>query len=298
MISVGRSLAFASTLAFRRIPAVQSFSAGYLGLASQISTSATLLHCASGMLSDTTGSDCTSFQPGFLNAKDAYDLDVELMTSPGFTLEQLMELAGLSVAQVVFEVTPTLLGKVLIVCGPGNNGGDGLVAARHLALFGHEVVVVYPKRTTRQPHYTNLVKTCQDLRIPILDKMPDDLSGFSTMVDAIFGFSFNGTPREPFASILTQMMNAQSEFNIPVVSVDVPSGWNVDEGDVSGLGFMPQVLVSLTAPKLCSKTFQGRHFCGGRFLPPALAQKYNISMPPYPGTAQFMELSPTVDSSG
>lgn len=296
MISIGRSLAFVSTLAFRRITAVHSFPVGYLGLASRISTTATLLHSASGMLSDTTGT-CPSFQTGYLNAKDAYDLDVELMTSPGFTLEQLMELAGLSVAQVVFEVTPTPPGKVLIVCGPGNNGGDGLVAARHLALFGHEVVVVYPKRTTRQPHYTNLVQTCQDLDIPILDEMPNNLARFSTMVDAIFGFSFDGAPREPFASILTLMMNAQSEFNIPIVSVDVPSGWNVDEGDVSGLGFMPQVLISLTAPKLCSKKFQGRHFCGGRFLPPALAQKYNITMPPYPGTAQFMELSPPTGGS-
>lgn len=293
MIFIGRSLAFASTLAFRRTAIVHSLSAGYLGLTSRISTTATLLHPASGMLSDT----CTSFETGYLNAKDAYDLDVELMASPGFTLEQLMELAGLSVAQVVFEVTPTPNGKVLIVCGPGNNGGDGLVAARHLALFGHEVVVVYPKRTIKQPHYTNLVKTCQDLEIPILDEMPDDLSGFSTMVDAIFGFSFNGVPREPFASILTQMMNAQSMCHIPIVSVDVPSGWNVDEGDVSGLGFLPEVLISLTAPKLCSKNFQGRHFCGGRFLPPALAQKYNISMPPYPGTSQFMEL-PVGSSSG
>ena len=295
MITIGRSLAFASTLAFQRTVLKHSFTTGYLGLASRISTTSTLLQTASGMLSDS----CTSFQTGYLNAKDAYDLDVELMTSPGFTLEQLMELAGLSVAQVVYEVTPTTTpnGKILIVCGPGNNGGDGLVAARHLALFGHEVVVVYPKRTTKQPHYTNLVKTCEDLGISILDEMPVDLTAFSTMVDAIFGFSFNGEPREPFASILTQMMNAQSEFHIPIVSVDVPSGWNVDQGDVSGLGFLPEVLISLTAPKLCSKNFQGRHFCGGRFLPPLLAQKYNISMPPYPGSAQFMELPRPIDSS-
>ena len=127
--------------------------------------------------------------------------------------------------------------------------------------------------------------------------MPKNISEYSTIVDAIFGFSFSGTPREPFASILTQMMEAQSNFKIPIVSVDVPSGWNVDEGDVFGLGFEPQVLVSLTAPKLCSKHFRGRHFCGGRFLPPPLAAKYSITMPPYPHTAQYMELSPVVVAS-
>jgi hypothetical protein len=73
--------------------------------------------------------------------------------------------------------------------------------------------------------------------------------------------------------------------------VDVPSGWNVDEGDVSNTGFSPKVLISLTTPKLCSKSFEGRHFVGGRFLPPAIAAKYNVRMPPYPGTSQVMEIT-------
>mmetsp|Transcript_12611 Transcript_12611/g.36705 ORF Transcript_12611/g.36705 Transcript_12611/m.36705 type:complete len:144 (+) Transcript_12611:595-1026(+) len=64
-----------------------------------------------------------------------------------------------------------------------------------------------------------------------------------------------------------------------VVSVDAPCGWNVDEGDVSGMGFLPDVQVSLTTPKHSSKTFPGRHFVGGRFLPPALAAKYKVQMP-------------------
>jgi hydroxyethylthiazole kinase-like uncharacterized protein yjeF len=287
MISVGRSLAFASTFAFQRTIATHSLTSGFLGPSLNTLATATRLNTAPAMSVDET---CPAVQTGYLNAKDAYDLDVELMASPGFTLEQLMELAGLAVAQVVYEVTPSPKRKILLVCGPGNNGGDGLVAARHLVLFGHEAVVVYPKRSPKQPHYTNLVKTCEDLGIPILDEMPTNISEYSAMVDAIFGFSFSGTPREPFASILTRMMEAQSNFKIPIVSVDVPSGWNVDEGDVSGLGFKPQVLVSLTAPKLCSKHFHGRHFCGGRFLPPALAAKYSITMPPYPHTAQYMEL--------
>ena len=295
MISIARhSLAFASTFAFQRTIAIHALTSGLLGPSFNIPATASRLNTGPGMSADDT---CRAIQTGYLNAKDAYDLDVELMASPGFTLEQLMELAGLAVAQVVYEVTPLPKRKILLICGPGNNGGDGLVAARHLVLFGHDAVVVYPKRSPKQPHYTNLVKTCEDLGIPILDKMPTNISEYSTMVDAIFGFSFSGTPREPFASVLTQMMEAQSNFKIPIVSVDVPSGWNVDEGDVLGLGFEPQVLISLTAPKLCSKHFRGRHFCGGRFLPPALAAKYSITMPPYPHTAQYMELSPAVDAS-
>jgi hydroxyethylthiazole kinase-like uncharacterized protein yjeF len=303
MVSLGRSLAFVSTLALRKTTVIRPAISGFLGISSSVFITARvpLTRAAASSMSSSSSTkpadDSTASTTGYLNAKDAYDLDVELMTTPGFTLEQLMELAGLSVAQVVYEVAPKEKSKILLVCGPGNNGGDGLVAARHLVLFGHDAVVVYPKRSSKQPHYTNLIKTCEDLGIPILDTMPEDLSSFSILVDAIFGFSFTGTPREPFGTILKDMMEAQSNHKIPIVAVDVPSGWNVNEGDVSGLGFEPEVLISLTTPKLCSKNFRGRHFCGGRFLPPALAEKYNIQMPPYPGTSQFMELASSDDGT-
>ena len=235
----------------------------------------------------------TSLSTGYLNAADAAALDAELMSVPGFSLEQLMELAGLSVAEAVYQVLPPSLEnkpKILLVCGPGNNGGDGLVAARHLVFFGYECHVYYPKQSTKQ-HFINLVQQCQDVDVTILVDLPDDLTIYNGIVDAIFGFSFHGEPREPFASALTKIITAQQTNRIPVISVDVPSGWNVDQGDVSGLGFVPDVLVSLTTPKESARFFHGRHFVGGRFLPPKLAKKYNVQMPPYPGTSQVMEVS-------
>jgi NAD(P)H-hydrate epimerase len=280
---------------------------------------------------------------GYLNAADAAALDVELMSTPGFSLEQLMELAGLAVAEAVYQVIPppssstvttttTTRPRILLICGPGNNGGDGLVAARHLVLFGYDCIVVYPKRSS-QTHFINLVKQCEDVNVQIFDEIPPDLlleegeegdaPKYNAIVDAIFGFSFKGEPREPFRTIIHQMMQAQTERNIPVISVDVPSGWNVDEGDVAHTGFVPQVLISLTTPKHSSKGFPGRHFVGGRFLPPALSEKYNVQvragpcntfatrghcnehdmssltsflytytqMPPYPGVSQVMEVT-------
>ena len=106
---------------------------------------------------------------------------------------------------------------------------------------------------------------------------------YDVIVDAIFGFSFHGTaPREPFATAIQQMVQLQQQSSSSsasssiLVSVDVPSGWDVDGGDLTGTGFHPNVLISLTAPKLSSKKFEGRHFVGGRFLPPAIAEKYGI----------------------
>ena len=65
-----------------------------------------------------------------------------------FSLPQLMELAGLSVAQATHDFWRMKQSKrILVVCGPGNNGGDGIVAARHLQMFGYECSILYPKQT-------------------------------------------------------------------------------------------------------------------------------------------------------
>ena len=161
-----------------------------------------------------------------------------------------MELAGLSCATSVAAEYPIndegSGGRVLIVCGPGNNGGDGLVAARHLHHFGYTPTVVYPKQTDK-PIYKGLVTQLNSLSIPILDALPSDIdTSFDVVLDAIFGFSFKGEVRAPFNTIL----DALSKAKVPVASVDIPSGWGVDTGPPqSGPALHPSMLISLTAPK-------------------------------------------------
>lgn len=80
-----------------------------------------------------------------LSQSEAKEFDSWLMTPEGggFTLPQLMELAGLSVASAVKKFYPDR-NRILIAVGPGNNGGDGLVAARHLNSFGFNVTIFRP----------------------------------------------------------------------------------------------------------------------------------------------------------
>lgn len=85
------------------------------------------------------------------------------------------------------------------------------------------------------------------------------------LVDGIFGFSFHGEPREPFKSVINYM----NDCNKPIICIDIPSGWDVEKGNIESYGIKnPETLISLTAPKLCAKEFKGKyHFLGGRFVP-------------------------------
>ncbi|KAK4041485.1 YjeF N-terminal domain-containing protein [Parachaetomium inaequale] len=226
-----------------------------------------------------------------LSAKAAAALDRDLMSAGAFSLDQLMELAGLSVSQVVYRVHPVSKGsRVLVAVGPGNNGGDGLVAARHLRQYGYQPSVYYPKRP-KNDLYQRLAKQLEDLDVPFVDDFPTALQSADHVIDAIFGFSFSGEVREPFPAVI----QAMAETKLPVTSVDAPSSWDIEEGPPkSGVGsnFHPDVLISLTAPKPLVKHFRGRHFIGGRFVAPGIAKKYDFDVPAYEGVDQIVEVGP------
>jgi NAD(P)H-hydrate epimerase len=229
----------------------------------------------------------------YLSQEQAVQVDEELMGPLGFSVDQLMELAGLSVACSLAKVYKRGL-QVIVFCGPGNNGGDGLVAARHLYHFGYQVSICYPKRTDRQL-YRNLVTQCRALSIPFLE-VPEALQYLqanqekAVVLDAIFGFSFKGDPRPPFKEILEAL--AEPGMGVPICSVDIPSGWQVETGEEGQQqGIQPEMLVSLTAPKKCAKFFKGKHhYLGGRFVPPEIVEKFKLRLPKYAGSSQCLRI--------
>ncbi|KNE57361.1 hypothetical protein AMAG_03081 [Allomyces macrogynus ATCC 38327] len=240
----------------------------------------------------------------YLGQKAAQAIDVELMSAQGgFSIDQLMELAGLSVAQAVERAfplggAPTAPGelpknaRVLVCCGPGNNGGDGLVAARHLRHFGYAPMVFYPKKS-KKPLFTGLMTQLINLDIPFVNEplapvLDDALQSSDLIIDALFGFSFSGDVRAPFDQVIQKINDSKR----PIVSVDVPSGWDVEQGPIEGKLKIesPAVLVSLTTPKLGCLKFEGTHFVGGRFVPPTLAAKFGLTLPVYERSNQIARL--------
>ncbi|RZF43096.1 hypothetical protein LSTR_LSTR001274 [Laodelphax striatellus] len=226
----------------------------------------------------------------YLGQQEAINVDVELFNTYKFSVDQLMELAGLSCATAIHKAYKPTKSNILLVCGPGNNGGDGLVCARHLKLFGFIPYVYYPKRTDKEL-YKNLLHQCVSMDIKILDDFPEKVvieSDYHLIVDALFGFSFKPPVRPEFAKVLETMQNVET----PICSIDIPSGWNVETGCPAEGGIQPELLISLTAPKKCAKDFKGRyHFLGGRFVPPELEKKYNLNLPKYSGTECVIQLN-------
>jgi len=278
----------------------------------------------------------------FLNQKDAAELDVDLMAS-GYSLDQLMELAGLACAIAIHrrlsnqplsyhDESVDAPRPVVVLCGPGNNGGDGLVCARHLALWGHSVDVFYPRTPTKQL-FLGLLDTCRHMGVRVFtyaEAAPNtsDITSPSTnparvgasvdsgvvyqramdglhaalssdaplcIVDAVFGFGGRAESiqdlKAPYQGML-EAVRIASDSSALLVCVDVPSAWDVEKGDVKHTGIHPDLLISLTAPKLCATTLRRptEHVVGGRFVPPHILQKYGLPKLPYEGCEQILKL--------
>ena len=216
----------------------------------------------------------------YINAEMSQKIDQELMGNYCYSIDQLMEIAGLTVAKVVNqEIIKEKKFKIITLCGPGNNGGDGLVASRFLKEFGNEVDILYPKRNTKNELYKRLVTQCENYEINIMEKAFETIEEYYTLfdkydliIDALFGFSFKGEIRQPFKTIIEAMKKYESK----IISVDIPSGFDINNGNIFNT-FVPKSLISLTLPKLCSKTFTGDHFLGGRFVPKKLFEKFNLN---------------------
>lgn len=155
----------------------------------------------------------------YLNQEEAINVDLELFNEYKYSVDQLMELAGLSCAHSIAKCYPrnVIPKSILICCGPGNNGGDGLVCARHLAILGYKCTIYYPKRTDKEL-YRNLVGQCSAFvdAINFIDNCPssNDLADkYLLIVDALFGFSFRPPVRESFLPIIRTLETA----TIPIV---------------------------------------------------------------------------------
>lgn len=198
-------------------------------------------------------------------------LDQRALQEYGLPGLVLMENAGREAAAMVRARFGRNAGAA-VICGPGNNGGDGLVAARHLHLQGHRVAcwLTAAEDGYRGDALTNL-NIARALGIPlrypaggIEEGLPNDLAGYDVIVDALFGTGFRGAPR-PAAERVIAAINAAGR---PVVALDIPSGVEADTGAVHGAAVRATVTVTFALPKLGCLLQPGAELAGDLTVAP------------------------------
>lgn len=167
----------------------------------------------------------------------------------GISVETLMEEAGREVAGAAARLTGGTYGRrAVVVAGKGNNGGDGLVAARHLNAWGMRVTVVLLEDRSREPAAMNLsrlARTAVRVRPWSAGILERELARSDVAVDAIFGTGFRGAPHGIFADAI----EALNGGDVPVVAVDIPSGVNGETGGVESVAIRADLTVTFGAAK-------------------------------------------------
>ena len=156
-------------------------------------------------------------------------LDGWAIEQHGIPAETLMERAGAGLARVCAELVPE--GRFAIVCGKGNNGGDGRVAARMLQEMGREASVI-------------------DVGGDGAELSRAALAGAAGIVDALLGTGFSGAPREPVSSAIAAINAVRADAaGVTVIACDVPSGVDGSTGEVSADAVTADATVTFHAAK-------------------------------------------------
>lgn len=202
-----------------------------------------------------------------VTASEMRELERRAVQEAGLPTLLLMEHAGRAVAQVTWKLLRERGGgRVAVVCGKGNNGGDGLCAARHLANAGLAVRVYLLARD--QDVEGDAATNLRALRAAgvevdnVVGAVDTALravgAGADVVVDAIFGTGFRGSPM----GLAARAIEAINDSGLPVVAVDVPSGLDADTGRVEGPCVRARVTVTMGLPKVGLLVYPGAAYCG------------------------------------
>jgi hydroxyethylthiazole kinase-like uncharacterized protein yjeF len=199
-----------------------------------------------------------------LTPEEAATLDRETQAR-GVAADVLMERAGRAVARAARELAGGVYGRrAVVVCGKGNNGGDGLVAARQLGRWGVRttVVLLEDPAALREPAATNAGRLGEvpSVRVRTFHQgmLKRELARADVAVDAIFGTGFRGMPEDDWAAAISSLNGADA----PIVSVDIPSGVNGATGVVEGEAVRARLTVTFGAAKLGAVLLPGAEHAG------------------------------------
>ncbi len=199
----------------------------------------------------------------YLTAAEMAEVDRAAIEDYGIDVLSLMEDAGVAVATLARRMLggKTAGRRILCLVGKGNNGGDGLVAARHLHNWGAQVsVALGGKRTDLHDVPAKQFATVEKMGIPI--KQEGGFEGAELLIDALLGYGSRGNPREPVAGLIRQA----NESGIEVLAVDIPSGLDATTGEPGEPCIVAKATVTLGLPKTGFLSPKARGVLGELYL--------------------------------
>lgn len=197
-----------------------------------------------------------------VNSSQIKLLDKKTIEEFGIPSLVLMERAGLEVFKILQK--EFYFNKILILCGTGNNGGDGLVLARLFHSINKKVTVILVggdnKRTSENNHQLNLVKK---LGIEILEYNNNiDFDNYELIIDSIFGV---GLTRN-IEGIYFDIIKKSNESNSFKVAIDIPSGIDADNGKILGICFKSNITITFALPKIAHYSDQCIDYIGDLYI--------------------------------
>jgi hydroxyethylthiazole kinase-like uncharacterized protein yjeF len=187
-------------------------------------------------------------------AEDLRELDRRTIAEAGLPGAALMERAGAAAAAELRRRYPDAR-RVAVVCGPGNNGGDGFVVARHLRDDGLDSWIVLVAAADRvRGDAATMLGVADRLAVP----RRDDLAGAEVVVDALLGTGAKGVPRPEIATAIARIV----QHGAPVLALDIPSGVDATTGAVPGGAIVADCTVGFHGRKLGTAIEPGRSHAG------------------------------------
>ncbi|MCC6546803.1 NAD(P)H-hydrate dehydratase [Candidatus Sumerlaeota bacterium] len=187
------------------------------------------------------------------------EIDRVSIEERGIDAFSLMQAAGRAVADDVAAHLPP--GSIVVICGKGNNGGDGFVSAKALAENGWRVSVLFAESPERnagaaRKAWEELPESVSCTRLAHLGDLRAFLEQHDAAIDAILGTGTKGRPKAPWDRVIAELNAAR----LPVFAVDIPSGLDPDTGDADiaviawrtlAIGLAKIGMVSSRGPELC-----------------------------------------------
>jgi len=204
----------------------------------------------------------------YLNTLENRELDLiaqKRFSIPGIIL---MEHASLGLADVVLSHLPEERHKIAILCGKGNNGGDGFAAARHLHNSGKKPVILLLgscKEIKAGSDAATNMEIAAKMQIPIIESIEPQTAlkhlsegNFEVCLDAVFGTGLSSQLRGSYPALFEEI----NKLHLHVIAVDVPSGLNSDTGMPMGAAIRAKQTVTFGFAKTGFQLGEADQYCG------------------------------------